>query len=202
MNRSLFLAASGLTVVLLACSGATRDESLDSSEADLAAQAKTACESKACGESCTLCPPGATNCFETMEIKQCNAEGSCSSAPAECALDGGPAPDADDGNDIDGGPAPYEPCAGKVCGDGCSVCDPSDPNCFETAVLKFCHAGGECLPSPPACAPPPPYQPCAGKACGDACSVCDPSDPNCFETAVLKFCSESGVCTANAVVCK
>jgi hypothetical protein len=105
--------------------------------------------------------------------------------------------DAGEANDA----GPYFPCAGKTCGQQCSMCAPNDPNCVETGVVKFCHPGGDCKDFPPACVPPPPYQPCAGKACGQSCSICDPTDPNCVETAVLKECSKTGQCSATAVNC-
>ena len=35
------------------------------------------------------------------------------------------------------------PCAGKSCGDSCSLCA-GRPGCVETAVLKSCHADGQC----------------------------------------------------------
>ncbi len=46
---------------------------------------------------------------------------------------------------------PYEPCANKTCGDTCTLCAPDDPDCFETDVIKFCHADGTCSPTPPCC---------------------------------------------------
>jgi hypothetical protein len=66
------------------------------------------------------------------------------------ALDAGPGPGID-GGDIDGGKAPYVPCAGKACGDDCSVCDPTDPNCVETGVVKVCDPNGACLAAPAQC---------------------------------------------------
>lgn len=45
----------------------------------------------------------------------------------------------------------YDPCAGKKCGDRCTLCSPSDLNCVETAVLKFCTRTGECRASEPVC---------------------------------------------------
>lgn len=209
MNRSLLFSTVGLGFVLIACSGATlgSEENLGSSDDELS-KAKAACVNKACGESCKLCPPGAANCFETAVLKQCNELGRCTANAAQCSakddpIDAGPAPDAGNPNDpIDAGPAPYEPCGAKSCGDTCSLCAPWDVNCVETAVLKFCHADGQCHDYAPACVPPPPYFPCAGKACGDACSVCDPMDPNCVETAVLKQCDPSGACVANVVSCQ
>jgi len=51
-------------------------------------------------------------------------------------------------------PGAYDPCEGKTCGDPCTICSPDDPNCFETAVLKFCTRTGECVPNEPVCAMP------------------------------------------------
>lgn len=39
----------------------------------------------------------------------------------------------------------YDPCAGKECGAGCTVCDPADPYCSETAVVKACDGYGRCV---------------------------------------------------------
>jgi hypothetical protein len=69
---------------------------------------------------------------------------------ASDAIDAGPGPGID-GGDIDGGKAPYLPCAGKACGDDCSACDPTDPNCVETGVEKACDKNGACLASPAQC---------------------------------------------------
>src|SRR5262249_19045446 len=151
-----------------------------------------ACQGKTCGDACSLCPPGKKNCFETAVLKQCNAKGKCTANAAQC------------GGAVDAGPA-YQPCAGKTCGQSCSLCAPNDPNCAETAVLKFCHADGACKDYAPACIPPPPpppYQPCANKACGQSCTVCNPADPNCMETAVLKQCNAQGQCNAGNAICK
>ncbi len=188
MNRSLLIAATTLGFILIACSGASSgDDDLGSADDELSAV--KACQGKSCGESCKLCPPGKPNCFETAVLKACNAQGKCSATAPQC------------GGAVDAGPAPYEPCAGKTCGDSCSLCGPNDPNCFETAVLKFCHADGSCKDVAPACAPPSPYDPCANKACGASCSVCPPNDPNCVETAVLKFCHADGQCKPTTPAC-
>lgn len=74
-------------------------------------------------------------------------------SPAEDAgspIDAGPAP-GDDASDQDGGKAPYLPCAGKACGASCTVCDPTDINCFETAVIKQCDKTGACVAAPSSC---------------------------------------------------
>lgn len=40
----------------------------------------------------------------------------------------------------------YKPCGGKACGDRCTICDPADPNCVETAVVKYCDDQENCSP--------------------------------------------------------
>lgn len=56
----------------------------------------------------------------------------------------------------------YEPCAGKVCGETCTVCDPRDEDCVETAVVKYCQDDGSCSPERPQCEP---TNPCATVLC-------------------------------------
>jgi hypothetical protein len=187
MNRTLFFSAVA-AALLLACSGATSSGDGTSDEADSELRASQACAGKSCGDSCSLCN-GRPNCFETAELKQCGESGSCSSRPAVCG-----------GGAVDAGPAPYQPCGGKSCGDTCRVCPPGDPSCFETAVVKLCQPDGACSASMPTCAPPA-YDACGGKACGDRCTACPPSDPGCFETAVIKQCDAKGSCSASAPVC-
>jgi hypothetical protein len=171
----------GVALVLVACGSAPNTDVIQ----DGLSVGYDACLGKACGDACTLCPPGKPNCVETAVLKQCNAEGKCSPEGAVC-----------------GGAGPYAPCGGKACGDTCQVCPPGDPNCVEPAVLKFCHADGSCQPTTPACVPPPPpYDPCEGKACGAACKACPPGDPDCVETAVLKFCHADGGCKPTKPAC-
>ncbi len=52
------------------------------------------------------------------------------------------------------GPAPWDPCAGKACGDVCQPCDPKDPNCVAIAVEMTCSATGQCSIGRPACTIP------------------------------------------------
>jgi hypothetical protein len=65
----------------------------------------------------------------------------------------------------------YQPCAGKGCGDACTLCEPGDPACTEPAGAKSCDRDGACEPTTPDCTPPPSCDPedvgsCgAGKAC-------------------------------------
>ncbi len=102
--------------------------------------------------------------------------------------------------------ASYDPCAGKGCGDGCSLCAPDDAGCTETAEIKQCDALGECRGTAAVCA-------CEGlsaAACSDAgCSVvyatptevggeqaavgCLPADVGC-DDAITCALDESGAC--------
>ncbi|HJL19368.1 MAG TPA: prolipoprotein diacylglyceryl transferase [Sandaracinaceae bacterium LLY-WYZ-13_1] len=52
---------------------------------------------------------------------------------------------------IDGTCRGYDPCAGRSCGDTCTICAPDDPDCFETAVVKLCQPDGSCAPTVPEC---------------------------------------------------
>jgi eight-cysteine-cluster-containing protein len=100
----------------------------------------------------------------------------------------------------------YDPCDGLACGETCTLCDPADPDCFETAVIKQCQPDGTCAATVPECSdtdpdPDPAYDPCEGLTCGDSCTICDPNDPDCVETAVLKFCQADGTCSATQPQC-
>ena len=84
--------------------------------------------------SCTICDPADKNCVETMEVKQCDSAGKCSSGTAQCGTAG------------DAGTA-YNPCAGKKCGERCNLCAPGDTSCIETALIKLCHPDSQCKPA-------------------------------------------------------
>lgn len=118
-------------------------------------------------------------------------------------VDGGGADAAPlDGGGSDAGG--YQPCAGKTCGSGCTICAPGDTTCAETAVIKYCDDKGACAPTVPVCGAQDgggAYVPCAGKACGAACTICEPGVPGCFETAVLKYCNKAGVCSPSPPGC-
>jgi hypothetical protein len=176
-----------------ACSSAETNDADNASQTEEELRITRACAGKTCGESCTLCPPGARNCFETAVVKQCNAKGRCEPTPPRCE---------------DPPPPPYDPCEGKACGEGCTLCPPGATDCFETAVVKQCNAKGRCEPTPPRCEdpqpppPPPPYNPCEGKACGAGCTLCPPGARDCFETAVPKQCDANGQCSPERPVCE
>lgn len=136
------------------------------------------------------------------------ADGSVGSGDVGSSLDAGGAMDGSlDAHVDDAGPADaatYVPCANKGCGDACSTCRPSDPQCFETAVPKQCDSAGICRATVPICEAVDggkAYEPCAGKTCGDSCKLCSPFDPGCFEPAVVKQCNVAGKCSASPVKC-
>lgn len=130
------------------------------------------CEDKACGDECTVCDPSDPNCASPGMSMLCNAEGLCvAEAPNLLGCDGDPDActpgetfDAPDGCNTCTCTASgkksdalctlmaclYDPCLDKACGDTCSVCDPTDPNCIAPAVLTVCNAVGQCVSDPPA----------------------------------------------------
>ena len=121
-----------------------------------------ACAGKACGDSCSLCAPGAKDCVETAVVKACDPNGRCvSDTPGLCAGE----------------------CAGKACGERCLwpdlPCLHAIPPCLPPVGPGWCDGRGACAqgypPPPGACAPSPD---CVGKACGDSCVTCPPgADP-------------------------
>lgn len=142
------------------------------------------CAGKACGQSCTACPPGAPDCVETAVPKACDPQGRCEAwSPDPCAGSGAPHPD----------------CAGKACGDACNPCGP-DETC-PTLLPSACDREGRCAGDVPWLC----HDPCAGKACGEACTACPPppEGEGCFETAEVKACDAAGRCTSRtpALVC-
>ena len=97
------------------------------------------------------------------------------------------------------GVQPFNSCDNKECGESCTLCDPADPDCFETAVPKQCQPDGSCGSSLPECTPP--FNSCGNKECGESCTLCDPADPDCFETAVPKQCQPDGSCGSSLPEC-
>jgi hypothetical protein len=94
------------------------------------------------------------------------------------------------------GPDAYAPCAGKACGEPCSLCAPDDRGCFETADLKACDPHGRCVGAgTPFTCPVP--DPCAGLACGAECTIslpCHFANPPCLAPQVLGRCDIAGQC--------
>lgn len=175
------------TAVLKACDGTGRC----TAAAPSCTTPYDPCGGKQCGDTCRVCDPADPNCFETAVMKSCDAQGQCVPEIVECAA-------------IDAGPAPYDPCGGKACGESCRICDPSDRDCVETAVIKACDADGRCVAGLPVCDAEDggaAYDPCGGKQCGDTCRVCRPGDASCVETAVIKECSADGRCLPGVALC-
>jgi hypothetical protein len=100
------------------------------------------------------------------------------------------------------GKEPYQPCAGKRCGESCAECAPGDHDCVETAVVKACDAAGTCTAAGAfTCSPP---DPCAGRSCGDECTIDPPcrwSTPPCMAPSALGHCDGAGACVQDAVSC-
>ncbi len=94
-------------------------------------------------------------------------------------------------HEVDGGvlcePAPFVPCAGKVCGDPCSLCAPDDPDCTMTLEEKACNLEGECVSD-------------TGDLCGGAGVVCEgtPEELSCGEGEI---CCEDRCCAGNEQCC-
>jgi len=134
------------------------------------------CVGKLCGESCAVCDPNDPDCMETDVLKYCDDFGQCSlNFPAcggsscledvECPQIGAPCTSCPDGGQscpvsqcLDGqcvvlweGCPGYDPCAGLGCGDVCSPCDPSDPDCYDPTVMMYCNPIGVCQMSSPFC---------------------------------------------------
>ena len=112
--------------------------------------------------------------------------------------------DVNVGGDRDAGPVTdagsvYEPCGALSCGESCTLCDPADAECIETAVEKMCQADGVCSATVAECSAP--YDPCGGLSCGASCTICDPADTECFETAADKSCQPDGTCSAIVPEC-
>lgn len=44
----------------------------------------------------------------------------------------------------------YDPCGDKNCGDQCTLCDPDDSDCVESAGFKVCNGNAVCTAAAPA----------------------------------------------------
>ena len=74
----------------------------------------------------------------TLTMVACNNSSSSPTPPSASPGEGAPetkAPEA----------GAYEPCAGKACGDACTLCAPGDPDCMETMEVKACNPEGRCV---------------------------------------------------------
>ena len=123
------------------------------------------------GAPCEMCADGTVSCPQTW----CNM-GICEGVYQSCG----------------GG---YDPCAGKACGDSCSICDPNDPSCAQIELLLLCDAYGQCGPGVPECnsmggqctsAMDCPYSLAPCQVCPDGSTAC-PSTDCIMGTCVTEF---------------
>lgn len=137
------------------------------------------CDGKGCGDTCRLCAPNDPSCVETAVVKSCDARGECvASGTFTCEP-----------------PPPYDPCAGKGCGEYCDPCAPDEP-CPMYFAATACDPLGQCVTVGTfTCEPPPPpADPCAGKLCGDDCVIDPPCAPLCLMPSILGKCDPLGSC--------
>lgn len=136
------------------------------------------CADKACGDTCRVCPPDDQDCVETAVLKGCDPDGACvATGTFTCEP-----------------PPPYDPCAGKACGEYCDPCAPTEP-CPMYFAATACDPWGECVTAGTfTCEPPP--DPCAGKRCGDDCTIDPPCAPLCEMPSLLGKCDAAGQCQA------
>lgn len=131
------------------------------------------CGGKACGQACTVCPPGDGTCAETAVVKACDPEGRCVAA----------------GSDLR---CPHPDCAGKLCGDACNPCGP-DRMC-PTLVASACDRYGACSGAVAGLC----EGECAGRACGAPCRP--PGCPLGTSCAAPWACDGGGGCVELAAL--
>ena len=110
----------------------------------------------------------------------------------------------------------WDPCSGLPCGAECTVCDPKDPDCNETTVLKFCASDGSCGQAYPECGPPSVCKvdndcPGIGAPCqecpegGYACPWTKCENGQCtggFDSCQGQMCKDDGDCPAILAPCQ
>jgi hypothetical protein len=115
-------------------------------------------------------------CEEARAGATCGDEGFCVDASGErirvMLRDAGGAGSGGSGGAGGSDAGSYEPCAGKLCGEPCTFCDPNDPLCEETTDDKTCRPNGACSTGPSDCSGMTPLD-CDGIALGDACTYRD-----------------------------
>ncbi len=171
------------------CDGRTYANACKAAHAGAAVRAQGACP-----ETPERCRTNA-DCGEGRFCRKddCDQEGTCADRPVACALperapvcgcDGRTYENACEAQRAGTNPryegacrAPYEPCAAKACGATCRLCDPMDPECIETAVVKFCQADGSCSPRAPTCPPEPPRSLCSDTCRWAGDGECDDGGP-------------------------
>ncbi len=180
------------------------------------------CQNKLCGETCTICDPTDPNCVEAQVVRYCDSSGLCGDAfprcdaPVDCTTDAdcpqveACAPCPEGGNScptsvcIDGqcvvswdGCGQYDPCAGKVCGEECTVCDPTDPDCVQPTVLMYCDQNGACGMNFPSCDPGQCTSDADCPQMGAPCTPCPGGGMSCPSVACV-----NGACVGSWDGCK
>ena len=168
------------------------------------------CFNKACGETCSTCPPGEA-CPAVEEY--CNAEGECTAEQPQCEdLCADFIPPCDDSLDCPDGME----CSFEGCNPSSAFCDPETGEIVATADCS----GGMCVPKEEDpcnlidCAPgyfcnsdtaTCEYDACAGLSCGELCKPCDPEDADCAPGGgdVLRLCGDlsDGLCVGRPWIC-
>jgi hypothetical protein len=99
-----------------------------------------------------LCPDGSTvgRVPPSCEFAPCPDEGACT-LEAKLCPDGSTVGRVPPSCEFAPCPDTYDPCAGKSCGDPCTLCPPDARDCAETAVLKYCGSDGTCSHTNAAC---------------------------------------------------
>jgi hypothetical protein len=145
------------------------------------------CAGKTCGDDCVVEPPCAPLCLMPSILGKCDQAGLCQpTAEPRCEP-----------------PPPYDPCAGKGCGEYCDPCVPGTP-CPMYFAATACDPLGQCVTAGTfTCepTPPPPADPCAGKRCGEACHTCNPT-AEILCPAVMMYCDVAGACGYAYPVCE
>ena len=121
--------------------------------------ASSGCAAELVDPSAEPAPRAVASLDQELSARQCRRDSDCPQPGAPCRL-------CSDGSvacpsvrceqkrcvyEFQQCPPEYKPCAGKVCGDTCQICNPADPDCVETAVVKYCQADSSCAPTPPVC---------------------------------------------------
>lgn len=138
---------------------------------ELTNRCRTSVDCPAPGAPCVQCSDGTTACPEVSCVNR------------RCVYDFPECPS-------------YQACAGKSCGDSCTICDPADPNCVESAELKYCQADNTCSGLQPEC---PVLDPCAAVRCaaGTHCvdGACVPDQKRVFCGGIAGIpCPGAGQC--------
>jgi len=160
-----------IAALMLGCSDGTETDGAGADAAADAFDARQACASKICGQTCTcpscqggigFCAPSGS-CQPPRPYCGCQVAADCPQPPPVCyrCPDGSmfcPAAECRGGicliTQDNCAPFPgYAPCAGKGCNDECTLCPPDATDCEEPPVARFCGTDpDQCSPGT-VCAP-------------------------------------------------